>query len=210
MVDRRSGHFFTSCRSPVAHLALMSQMHWLYWHEFSKTSIRSIRSFHVRSGTPSNFLPWVKSFRSYHFVFTNLIQPFKRQLVADFSTGVAFKSPGGVGGPFGCSPVVTWLRRCHWRSTGNRKKTYQSISKQLAKSWIHQILLSNWKHSNPLDKFRAPKEIEFFKWNNYEKCREQHDGFLNAFQVHSWPWMNRVISGAKDADIRPERAVRVS
>ena len=138
-----------------------------YWHGFfGTTSIRSFKNFHVRSGTP-NFLSLDQLSLITLFFFYKFDSTPQLTIARASSTGVALKSPGGVSSPFGCRPLVTWLRTSHRRSTGNRKKTYQSISTQLAKSWIHRIFLSNWKHNDRLAKFRAPKKkLNFFKWNH--------------------------------------------
>ena len=158
-----------SGRTPVAHLALFCQntrtltlLTRIFRHNFNQVIQKLPRALR------NSELPVTWSTQSYHFVFLyKFVSTSQMTIVRASSTGVALKSPGGVSSPFGCRPLVTWLRTSHRRSTGNRKKTYQSISTQLAKSWIHRIFLSNWKHNDRLAKFRAPKKnLNFFKWNH--------------------------------------------
>ena len=113
-----------SGRTPVAHLALFCQntrtltlLTRIFRHNFNQVIQKLPRALR------NSELPVTGSTQSYHFVFFYKFDSTSQMtIVRASSTGVALKSPGGVSSPFGCRPLVTWLRTSHRRSTGNRKK----------------------------------------------------------------------------------------
>ena len=158
-----------SGRTPVAHLALIWQntrtltlLTRIFRHNFNQVIQKLPRALR------NSELPVTGSTQSYHFVF--FLQIWFNSSIDNcpcFQYG-------------SCVKVTRWRQQSirlpsagyvtpHKSPEVNRKqkKTYQSISTQLAKSWIHRIFLSNWKHNDRLAKFRAPKKnLNFFKWNH--------------------------------------------